>query len=196
MKRIRMISIVLIVAMLAAFPIGSALAATGTTSVLGTGTIQSITLKTDPITSTTTVIVTLLGGTGGSQSITISLETAITMGLVIPNAAMITGTPVVITDPANPLVELVNGTIDSLTFVTDPLTKVTSLTIDWTDLLLAPQVTTVDLETAVALDLVVVDPTKISTDIVIDPAEILESASRIVAMSFCEPRSCRLQLSS
>lgn len=177
MNRNKILSIVMIAAVLAAFPIGTAYAATGTTPVIGTGTITSITIETDALTKISTVLVALSDGAGGTQEVKISLETAITMGLIIPDAAMVTGTPVVITDPADVTIELVNGTITGLTLVTDPITKISSLTVAWTDALLVPHTTILDLEKAIALGMIITDPTKVNTDVVIDPLNILESTS-------------------
>jgi len=64
MNRNKILSVVLIFAMFAPFPISIAHAATGTgTSTLGTGTILSITFGTDPVTHITSVFVTLVDDT-------------------------------------------------------------------------------------------------------------------------------------
>lgn len=180
MKRNKIIPIALIVAMLAAIPLTTAFAATGTgtasASVIGTGNIQTIAFDTDPVTLITTVLVTLDDGTGVLQKVRISMETAISLGLVIPNATMITG-PVTLIDPADLVTVLVDGTITGLVFVTDPVTLVTSLTVSWTDLALVPQETILDMELALELGLIVTDETKLTTAVVIDPTLILESST-------------------
>lgn len=175
MTRNKILSIVLIVAMLAAIPVSLAHAATGT-SVLGTGTVQSITFDTDPVTSITTVLVTLLDDAGQAQKARLSLETAITMGLVIPNAVKI-NQPVVITDPTDPTIVLMSGIVNSLVFVTDPVTEITSLTVTLTDALSVVQVVSLDLARALLLGLISTNTAMIDTPIVIDPLLILESAT-------------------
>lgn len=175
MTRNKILSIVLIVAMLAAIPVSLAHAATGT-SVLGTGTVQSITFDTDPVTSITTVLVTLLDDAGQAQKVRLSLETAITMGLVIPNAVKI-NQPVVITDPTDPTIVLMSGIVNSLVFVTDPVTEITSLTVTLTDALSVVQVVSLDLARALLLGLISTNTAMIDTPIVIDPLLILESAT-------------------
>jgi len=166
MNRNKIFSIVLIVALFAAIPVGVAHAATGT-SALGTGTILSIAFDTDPVTSITTVIVTLLDGGGLAQKVRMSLETAKTMGLIIPN-------PVTITDPANPLI---SGTVKDFVFVTDPVTGIISLNVTLTDGLGVDQVVALDLVSALLLGVISTDTTKIGTPIVIDPLLILESTT-------------------
>lgn len=181
MKRNKIIPIALIVAMLAAIPLTTAFAATGTgtasASVIGTGNIQTIAFDTDLVTLITTVLVTLDDGTGVLQKVRISMETAISMGLVIPNATMITGLPVTLVDPADLVTVLVDGTITGLVFVIDPVTLITSLTVSWTDLTLVEQTTSLDLETALKLELIATDETKLTTAVVIDPTLILESST-------------------
>lgn len=175
MTRNKILSIVLIVAMLAAIPVSLAHAATGT-SVLGTGTVQSITFDTDPVTSITTVLVALLDDAGQAQKVRLSLETAITMGLVIPNAVKI-NQPVVITDPTDPTIVLMSGIVNSLVFVTNPVTEITSLTVTLTDALSVVQVVSLDLARALLLGLISTNTAMIDTPIVIDPLLILESAT-------------------
>lgn len=170
MTRNKILSIVLIVAMLAAIPVSLAHAATGT-SVLGTGTVQSITFDTDPVTSITTVLVTLLDDVGQAQKARLSLETAITKGLVIPNTVMI-GQPLEITDPT-----ITSGIVDSLVFVPDSLTGITSLTVTLTDALSVEQVVSLDLARALLLGLISTNTVMLDTPIVIDPLLILESAT-------------------
>lgn len=184
MIRNKILSIVLIAAMLAAIPASAALAATGT-STLGSGTILSISLDTNPVTKITTAVVTLLDETGASQKITISLETAITLKLVLPNAAMI-GQPVVIPDPLDPTKVLLSGTLKSLEFVTDPLTKITTVSIIVIDAALVDQPASLDLEQAVALKLIIPDPAMVGTAIVIDPTLILKSITYVKGVNKLE----------
>jgi hypothetical protein len=167
MTRNKIFSFVLIVAMavalFAAIPAGTAQAST-----LGSGTILSFSLKTDAATSITTGVVSLLGTGGTTQKISVSLETAIKMGLVIPNPEMI-GENVTIND--------VSGKVNSLDFVTDDTTNITTLTVNLTPDGGDPQEVSVDLEQAFELDLVIVNPDMVGTDVVIDPADILDSTS-------------------
>jgi hypothetical protein len=191
MNRNKIIPILMMAAMLAAvFEARSpraALAATGT-STLGSGTTLNIGLNTDPVTKITSGVVTLLDESGASQKLTISLESAITLKLVIPNAEMV-GKTLVIPDPADPTKELANGTLKSLVFVTDPLTKITTLALVVTEVLpdaVPPAAQTpvdvpvsLDLEQAIALGLVIPDPTMIGTAIVIDPTLIIKSITLV-----------------
>lgn len=170
MTRNKILSIVLIVAMLAAIPVSLAHAATGT-SVLGTGTVQSITFDTDSVTSITTVLVTLLDDAGQAQKARLSLETAITKGLVIPNTVMI-GQPLEITD-----LTITRGNVKNLVFVTNPVTEITSLTVTLTDALSVVQVVSLDLATALLQNLISTNTAMLDTPIVIDPLLILESAT-------------------
>ncbi len=186
MNRNKIFSILLMAAMLAALfaakSPSSALAATGT---LGSGTILSISLSTDPVTKITTAVVTLLDETGASQKITISLESAITLKLVIPNAAMI-GQPISIPDllvPSNPPL---TGTLKSVVFVTDPVTKITTLSLVVTDAALIDQTASVGLEQAVTLGLIIPDPTMIGTAIVIDPTLIIKSITYVKGVNTLE----------
>ncbi len=184
MTRNKIFALLVIVAMLAAIPVGVAHAATGT-STPGTGTIQSIAFDTDPVTSITTVLVTLLDGAGLTQQARISEETAITLALVIPDATMV-GQPVVITDSIDPTIVLMSGTLDSLVFVTDPVTLVTSLTVTLTDATSVVQTASLDLASALALKLITTDNTLIGTPIVIDPLLILEAATYSANVSMLE----------
>lgn len=106
MSKIKVFTIVLLIAMLAAFPIGNALAASSTT--IGTGTIVSITMVTNG--GITTVLVDLLDENNQAQTVTVSLETAISLGLVMTNAASLT-TVVTLTDMNTSLITtgVVNG---------------------------------------------------------------------------------------
>jgi hypothetical protein len=189
MNRNKIIPIFLMVAMLVALiAAGSpskALAATGT-GTLGSGTIVSISLSTDPVTKITTGVVTLMDETGASQKITISLETAIALKLVMPNAAMLT-LPITIMDPLNPSIVLVTGVLKSVAFVTDPLTKVTTLALvvtDATTLLDVP--VSLSLDQAVALGLIVPDPAMVGTAIVIDPTLIIKSITYVKGVNTLE----------
>ena len=182
MVRNKILSIILVASMLAAIPASAALAATST---LGSGTILSISLDTNPVTKITTGVVTLLDETGASQKITISLESAITLKLVLPDAAMI-GQPVVIPDPLDPTKVLLSGTLKSLEFVTDPLTKITTVSIVVTDATLLDQPASLDLEQAVALKLIIPDPAMVGTAIVIDPTLIIKSITLVKGITALE----------
>ncbi len=189
MNRNKLIPIFMIAAMLAAvFATRSPSTALAASSTLGSGTILNIGLNTDAVTKVTTGVVTLLDESGASQKITISLESAITLKLVIPNAEMV-GKAIVIPDPADATKELANGTLKSLEFVTDPLTKITTLAIVVTEVptdVVPPAVPTpvdvpvsLDLEQAVALKLIIPDPTMVGTAIVIDPTLIIKSITLV-----------------
>jgi hypothetical protein len=184
MRRNKILSIVLVAALLAAIPASSVLAATGT-STLGSGTILSISLDINPVTKITTGVVTLMDETGASQKLTISLETAISLKLVLPNTAMI-GTPVVIADPLDPAKVPLSGTLKSLEFVTDPLTKITTVSIVVTDTALVDQPASLELEQAVALKLIIPDPTMVGTAIVIDPLLIIKSTTYVKGVNTLE----------
>jgi hypothetical protein len=184
MDRNKIISILLIIAMLAAIPASTALAATGT-STLGSGTILKMSLNTDKVTKITTEVVTLLDETGTSQKISISLESAITLKLVIPNAAMI-GQSLVIPDPLDSAIVLATGKVESLEFSTDPSTKITSLTVKLIDAASQEQVVSLDLEQAVALKLISPDRTLIGTATVIDPTLIIKSISLVKGIDALE----------
>lgn len=174
MTRNKIFSFVLIVAMaaalFAAIPAGTAQAST-----LGSGTILSFSLETDAATSITTGVVSLLGTGGTTQKISISLETAIKMGLLIPNPEMI-DKPVEIPNLVDHTLD-VSGTVNSMDFVTDDTTKITSLTVILTPTGGSPQAVSMDLAQAFSLDLVIVNPDMVGTDVVIDPADILDSTT-------------------
>jgi hypothetical protein len=174
MTRKMMITIVLVVAMFSSIPALQTLAAPSTSS-LGTGTVQSIIIETNPTTKVTTVLVTLVDAAGLAQTVRISLETAITMQLVIPNAEMI-GKNILIADPIDPT-KNVTGIVKSLAFVTDPVTKVTTLTVTLTDALNVDQVVSLDMEQAQLLNLIAPNAAKINTHVVIDPTLILNSTA-------------------
>ena len=198
MKRNKIFPIILVAALLAtAFAARSpstALAATGT-STLGSGTILGVSLNTDPITKITTGVVSLLDETGASQKITISLETAITLKLLITNADMI-GQPLVIPDPLDATKDLANGTVKSLELVTDTNTKITTLNVVVTEAApdavppADPATTDVtvplDLEQAIALNLVLPDPAMVGTAVVIDPTTILKSITLVKGINMLE----------
>jgi hypothetical protein len=188
MNRNKIIPILMMAVMLAAvFAARSPSAALAATSTLGSGTILNIDLNTDKVTKVTSGVVTLLDESGASQKITISLESAITLKLVIPNAEMV-GKTIVIPDPADPTKELANGTLKSLVFVTDPGTKITTLAVVVTEVpaVVPPAVATpvdvpvsLDLEQAVALKLIFPDATIVGTAIVIDPTLIIKSITLV-----------------
>lgn len=168
----RILSVAMIAAMLASIPVSMAQAATGT-GTPGTGTLLSISFETDPVSSITTVLVTLLDDAGQVQKVRLSLDTAITMELVIPNASMITQI-VEILDPINPNIVLVSGTVNSLAFVTDPSTGIASLSVTLTGVSNVEQVVSLDLARALLLGLISTNKAMISTSIVIDPLLIIE----------------------
>jgi hypothetical protein len=174
----------MLVALIAAGSPSNALAATGT-GTLGSGTIVSISLSTDPVTKITTGVVTLMDETSASQKITISLETAIALKLVMPNAAMIT-LPITIMDPFNPSIVLVTGVLKSVAFVTDPLTKVTTLALVVTEAPPLEVPVSLSLDQAVALGLIVPDPAMIGTAIVIYPTSILKSTTYVKGVNTLE----------
>ncbi len=175
MVRNKILSFILAAFLFAALPAGIALAAKSSSTV-GSGNLMSISLVTDPTTKITSGMVTLLDETGMVQKLEISLESAITMGLVIPNAEMI-GKDLVVLDPADPTIVLASGTVKTLAFVTDPLTKVTSLSVILTDAALVEQTVSLDLEKALALGLITVDKTRVGTPVVIDPTLIEDSTT-------------------
>jgi hypothetical protein len=76
-----------------------------------TGTVESITLETDADTGVTTVLVTLVDGMGGTQTVRLSLEDASTLGLVTDDGA---GNPIVDDTAIGTTVE-----IDPLTVIPD-----------------------------------------------------------------------------
>ncbi len=198
MKRSKIFPIILVAALLAtAFAARSpstALAATGT-STLGSGTILGVSLNTDPVTKITTGVVTLLDESGATQKITISLETTMTLKLLITNADMLEQ-PVVIPDPLDATKELANGTVKSLDLVTDPETKITTLNVVVTEV--APDAVppadpastdvpvSLDLAQAFALNLVIPDPALLGTAIVIDPTLIIKSITLVKGVAALE----------
>ena len=100
MLKFRPISVILILAALLAAQFAPALAAPaaqGTTPV--TGTVESVVIETDPVTGQNTVLVTIVvdAATGATQTTRVSVDTAVTLGLVSLDPA--TNQPVV-TDTA------------------------------------------------------------------------------------------------
>jgi hypothetical protein len=142
-------------------------------------------LNTDKVTKITTEVVTLLDETGASQKISISLESAITLKLVIPNAAMI-GQSLVIPDPLDPSKVLLSGKLISLEFVTDPSTKITTVSLIVNDAVLGDQPASLELEQAVALKLISPDRTLIGTATVIDPTLIIKSITLVKGIDALE----------
>jgi hypothetical protein len=183
MTRMRLFSIGLLVALLASLPTRPAQAA-DTSGTPGTGTILSITFSTDTATSITTVLVTYQDDANQVQKARISLETAITLELIIPNAEMI-GQNVEIEDPADPAALLTSGPVTGLVFVTDSLTGITSLEVSLTDLLTnEPIVVNLDLATALEMGLIAANEEKISIPPEFEPDDVLESGSypRVLSM--------------
>jgi|GEM_PF-1433005 len=86
MSKLKGFTIILLIALLAILPVGKALAANNSTTI-GSGTIFNISLVTNS--GFTTVKVDLLDSNGMAQTISISLETALSLGLVIPNSASV-----------------------------------------------------------------------------------------------------------
>jgi hypothetical protein len=115
MSKIKVFTIVMLIAMLAALPVGQAMAATNSTTI-GSGTIVNITMVTNG--GITTVMLDLMDGNGLVQTVSVSLETAISLGLVITNAASI-ATVATLTDVVDPTLTT-TGTINALDF-DDPL---------------------------------------------------------------------------
>lgn len=175
MNRNKIASIIMLVAMLSSIPLGMTQAAAGS-SVLVTGTVQSIVIETDPVTTITTVVVYFVDDTGLGQSARISFETAITMQLVVPNPESISQL-ISIPDPIDPLVVLYSGTVDALAFVNDPVTLVTTLDVTITDGAAVTQVVKLDLETALLLGLIIPNAAMLGTPIALDPLVILESGT-------------------
>ena len=177
MKRIKGLKIILIVIILAVFPVSQVFAAP--TYAVGEGTITAILMETDPATAITTVEVTLEDSTGLVQTVRMSLDSAVTEGLVTPDASQIDPLVVVdLLDPADPTIILASGAIENLAFVSDPVpTTFSVFMVDPADVTI-PQIITEHsfaLETAVFNSLVIVDETKIGTAAVFDPAIILDS---------------------
>jgi hypothetical protein len=166
MKRIKIISIMLIVCMLAAIPVSAAFAASGA-STLGTGTVQSISLVTDSGTGITTVSVTILDDGGLVQNLQISLETAVTQGLVTP--AVVDSTGVVLSDPA------ATGIVATVALVTDTTSGATSVLVTFDDATTA----SLNLSDAYRLGLITltVNDAAIGTPVVIDPTLISTSTT-------------------
>jgi hypothetical protein len=184
MIRNKILSLVLAVALFAALPAGIALAAKSG-STLGSGTLLSISLDSDPVTKITTGLVTLLDETGMVQKITVSLESAVTMELVLPNPEMI-GKDLVILDPVDPTIVVASGTVKTIAFVTDPVNKITSVDVTLTDSALVDQTVNMDLEKAIALGLIATDPVKVGTPVVIDPTLILDSTTYVKGVNTLE----------
>jgi hypothetical protein len=87
---------------LLALTAGSAFAQTATPI---TGTVQSVVLETNPVSGKTIAIVTILDKTtGGSQTVKLSQETALTLGLITTDP--ITGKPIVAADAVGKAVEV------------------------------------------------------------------------------------------
>jgi hypothetical protein len=175
MFRMKLFSIGLLVAILASMPANPAQAAE-TSTTPGSGTILGIAFSTDPGTGATTVLVTYQDDASQAQKARISLETAITLELVIPNAEMY-GQNVEIKDPADPALLLTSGLVVSLVFIPDPVTGITSLEVKLTDPLDIEQTVNLDLATALEMGLLSVNEDKISTGIEIQPEDILESGN-------------------
>ncbi len=182
MFRMKLFSIGLLVAILTSMPANPAQAAE-TSTTPGSGTILSINFSTDPGTSITTVLVTYQDDTNQAQKARISLETAITLELVIPNAEM-DGQNVEIKDPTDPAVLLTSGPVTSLLFIPDPLTGITSLEVKLTDPLNIEQIVSLDLATALEMGLLAANEAMISTRIELKADDILESGTypRVLTM--------------
>jgi hypothetical protein len=171
MNRNRFLSVLLAVAMLASIPV--MVSAAPATSTPVNGTILSISPVTDPTTKVTTVIVDLLNGAGLAEKVSISLDTAVKMGLVVPAInTLIIGTSV-------NLSSTLSGVVNSLVLVTDPLTGITSQTVTLTDLSNVVHVVSLNLSDALSLGLITttVDTTKIGTPIALDPTVVLASTT-------------------
>jgi hypothetical protein len=178
MSKIKVITIVLLIAMLVALPAGKALAASGSDTTIGTGSIVSIKIETDLSTLTSTVVVTLLDSAGLAQTMRVSLESAISLGLVIPNELML-AQDVSIVDKTDATIIIASGVVNSLMFVTDPTTLVTTVSINLTTdpILLTARDFIVDLDTAVFNEIVATNELLINTEIVVDPTLIIDSST-------------------
>lgn len=176
MSKTKIVTFLLLIAMLvvAAVPASNALAATGSATI-GSGTITAITIETDPVTLTSSVVVSLLDSDGLAQTVRVSLETAVTLALITPNSLMLLQ-PVTIVNEIDPTI-IITGTINTLTFVTDPITLITTMTVNLTDVTTIPQDVSISLEYAITLGLVATNDALIGTAIVIDPTVILESGT-------------------
>lgn len=176
MTKTKIVTFLLLAAMLvvAAVPGRSALAASGSATI-GSGTITGITIETDPVTLVSTVVVSLLDSDGMAQTVRVSLETAVSLTLILPNALMV-GQSVTIVDEVDPTI-ITTGTINTLTFFTDPVTLITTMTVNLTDAGSVTKDVSISLEHAISLGLVATNEALIGTDIVIDPTVILESAT-------------------
>jgi hypothetical protein len=176
MSKTKIVTFVLLIAMLvvAAVPARSALAASGSATI-GSGTITGIAIETDPVTLTSTVVVSLLDSDGLSQTVRVSLETAVTLALITPNALMV-GQSVTIVDEADPLI-ITTGVIDALAFATTGTPPVTTVTVTLTDAGSVQHILTINLEHAITLGLVATNAALIGTAIVIDPIVIVESGT-------------------
>lgn len=176
MSKIKYFMIVLLIGMLAISPTGNALAAASSAATIGTGTIVSIKIDTDLTTGISTVLVSLMGSDGMAQTVRISLETAVSLGLVIPNEGQV-GHEVIIVDRTDASILIASGFVNSLLFVTDESTGITTLTVNLTD---ASDITAdfiLDLETAVFNEMVITNDLMIGTEIVLDATLILDSST-------------------
>jgi hypothetical protein len=115
MSKPRILVVTLLVISLLVLQFGTVLAAPSAQSGLITGTVQSVSLETDPITGVTTVLVTILDSTGATQTVRISVETALSLGLVTIDS--VTRLPIV--NPASIGTQI---TIDPTTILTDTTT--------------------------------------------------------------------------
>lgn len=100
MFKSKLLASILLAVMVIAAQFGAAYAASPTQTATPatpaapiTGTVQTITLKTDSTTGTTTVIVTVLDSTNTTQTVNLSVATAVSLGLVTLDTT--TGLPVV-----------------------------------------------------------------------------------------------------
>jgi len=177
------IKLLAVITVLALLPISQVLAAPAL--AVGEGTITAIVMETDPATAVTTVVVTLEDSNGLAQMVTLSLESAVAEGLVIPDSSLV-GTDVGdIVDPTDPTIILASGVINSMEFMTDPApTTLHVMMVDPAEPLLPddplyPSLPLLeynfDLETAVFNNLIIVDETMIGSTVAFDPAIIQES---------------------
>jgi hypothetical protein len=115
MKIPRILVAILLVLSLLVLQFGSVFAAPTAQGSLITGTVQNVKVETDSTTGVTTVVVTILDSTGALQTLRISVETAVSLGLVTIDS--ITGLPIV-----NPGSIGSQITIDPTTILTDTIT--------------------------------------------------------------------------
>jgi hypothetical protein len=186
MPKIKIVGIFLLIAMLAALPVGKALAESGTTT-LGTGTIVHIAMVTDG--GVTTVMVDLLDSNGQAQTVAISLETAIKKGLVVPNGEL-EGTEATLTDKdLNEVTGLISDlaldSVDTPTSVTVTLYPLVDVVIDYeTAQGFEPAFVDVDPDTGV---MTAVDPTLFGSAVTLVDIDTVETTGLVYSITVDDP---------